>query len=69
MTSLREAEWSTTSGATSRVTSRATCRGTRMRGGGEVVDDEPTRGGIVDDEPRDEPRDVPRLPDAQRSCR
>jgi hypothetical protein len=49
------------SGATSRVTSRAMCRGTRTRGGGEVVDDEP---GVVDDERRDElrdePRDVPR---------
>jgi hypothetical protein len=59
-TSLREAELSTTSGATSRVTSCATCRGTRTRGGGEVVDDEPARGGVVDDERRDEPRDEPR---------
>jgi hypothetical protein len=54
----------------SRVTSRATCRGTRTRGGGEVVDDEPARGGVVDyersDEPRDELRDVPRHPDARR---
>jgi hypothetical protein len=53
------------SGATSLVTSRATCRGTRTRCGGEVVDDEP---GVVDDEwrdePRDEPRDVPGHPDA-----
>jgi hypothetical protein len=36
-----------------------------MRGGGEVVVDEP---GVVDDErsdePQDEPRDVPRHPDA-----
>jgi hypothetical protein len=48
------------SGATSRVTSRATCRGTQTRGGGEVVDDEPARGGEVDDERRDEPRDEPR---------
>jgi hypothetical protein len=52
------------------VTSRATCRGTRTRGGGEVVDDEPARGGVIDDEqhnePRDEPRDVPRHPDARR---
>jgi hypothetical protein len=58
------------SGAKSRVTSRATCRGTRTRGGGEVVDVEPARGGVVDDEPmrhgvvddewRDELRDVPR---------
>jgi hypothetical protein len=46
--------------ATSRVTSRATCRGTRTRSGGEVVDDEPARGGVVDDERRDEPRDEPR---------
>jgi hypothetical protein len=60
MTSLREAEWSTTSGVTSHMTSRATCRGTRMRGGGEVVDDEPARGGVVDDERRDEPWDKPR---------
>jgi hypothetical protein len=56
------------SGAKSRVTGRATCRGTRTRGGGEVVDDEP---GVVDDErreePRDGPRDVPRHPDARRS--
>jgi hypothetical protein len=47
------------------VTSRATSRGTRTRGVGEVVDDEP---GVVDDErreePRDEPRDEPRHPDA-----
>jgi hypothetical protein len=34
----------------SHVTSRATCRGTRTRGGGEVVHDEPAQGGIVDDE-------------------
>jgi hypothetical protein len=62
--SLREAEKSTTTGATS----RATCRGTRTRGGGEVVDDVPARGEVVDDEwcdePRDEPRDVPRHPNA-----
>jgi hypothetical protein len=35
-----------------------------------VVNDEPARGGVVDDErrdePRDEPRDVPRHPDAWR---
>jgi hypothetical protein len=41
-----------------------------MRDGGEVVDDEPARGRVVDyerrDEPRDEPRDVPRHPDARR---
>jgi hypothetical protein len=40
-----------------------------MRGGGEVVDDEPARGREVDDErrdePRDEPRDVSRHPDAR----
>jgi hypothetical protein len=58
------------SSATSRVTSRAMCQGTRTRGGGEVVDDELTRGGVVDDErrdePRDKPRDVPRHPDARR---
>jgi hypothetical protein len=41
-----------TSDATSRVTSRATCRGTRTHGGGEVVDNEPARGGVVDDERR-----------------
>jgi hypothetical protein len=70
MTSLRDAEWSTRSSAASRVTSRATCRGTQTRGGGEVVDDESTRGGEVDDEQhdklRDEPRDVSRHPDARR---
>jgi hypothetical protein len=52
------------------MTSRATCRGTRTRGGGKVVDNEPARGGVVDDERRDEPhdelRDVPRHPDARR---
>jgi hypothetical protein len=56
---------------TSDETSRATCRGTQTRGEGEVVDDEPVRGRVVDDEwrdePRDELRDVPRHPDAQRS--
>jgi hypothetical protein len=64
-TSLREAELSTTSGAASRVTSRATCRGTRTRDGGKVVDDEPARGREVDDEWCDEPRDEPRHPDAR----
>jgi hypothetical protein len=58
------------SGATSRVSSRATCRGTRTRGGGKVVEDEPARGGVVDDEwrdePRDEPRDVPKHQGARR---
>jgi hypothetical protein len=53
------------------MTSRATCRGTWTRGGGEVVDDEPVRGGVVDDErhdePRYEPRDMPRHLDARRS--
>jgi hypothetical protein len=42
-----------------------------VRGGVEVVDDETARGGVVDDERRDEPRDescdVPRHPDARRS--
>jgi hypothetical protein len=51
---------------TSRVTSYTTCRGTRTCGGGEVVDDEPTRGEVVDDESRDKPRDVPKQPDARR---
>jgi hypothetical protein len=41
-----------TSVTTSGVTSRATCRGTHTRGGGEEVDDEPARGGVVDDERR-----------------
>jgi hypothetical protein len=57
------------SGATSHVTSCATCLGTRTRDGGEVVDDETARGGVVDDERRDEPRDkpcdVPRHPDVR----
>jgi hypothetical protein len=60
------AEDSPTSGATSRATSRVTCRGTRTRGGGEVVDDEPARGGVVDDEQRDEPRDEPKQPEVRR---
>jgi hypothetical protein len=51
----------------SRVMSHATCRGTRTRGLGEVFDDEPVRGGVVDDEQHDEPRDVPWHPDAWRS--
>jgi hypothetical protein len=46
--------------------SRATCRGTRTRDGGEVVDDEPARSGVVDDERRDEPRDVPKEPEVRR---
>jgi hypothetical protein len=37
--------------------SRAMCRGTRTRGVVEVVDDEPARGEVVDDEQRDELRD------------
>jgi hypothetical protein len=52
------------------VMSHATCRGTRTLGGGEVVDEKPARGGVVDyvrrDEPRDEPCDVPRHPDSRR---
>jgi hypothetical protein len=50
----------------SRVTSRVTCRGTRTRGGGEVVDDEPARGGVVDYERRDELRDVLKQPEVRR---
>jgi hypothetical protein len=52
--------------------SRAMCRGTRTRGVGEVVDDEPAQGEVVNDEPvrgevvDDEPRDEPRHPDARR---
>jgi hypothetical protein len=46
------------------------CRRTQTRGGGEVVDDEPARGGVVDDErcnePRDEPRGVGELVDDKR---
>jgi hypothetical protein len=57
-----------TSGATSRMTSRAMCRGTQTRGVGEVVDDDEP--GVVDDErreePRDEPRNVPKQPEAWR---
>jgi hypothetical protein len=48
------------------VTSLATCQGTRTRGIGEVVDDEPARGGVVDDERRDVLRDVPKQPEARR---
>jgi hypothetical protein len=40
----------------SRVTGRATCRGTRTRRVGEVVDDES----------RDKPRDVLKQPDTRR---
>jgi hypothetical protein len=50
---------------TSHVMSRATCWGTRTRGRGEVVNDEPAWGGVVDDKRRDEPRDVPRHPDTR----
>jgi hypothetical protein len=46
------------------VTSHATCRGTQTRGIGEVVDDEPARGRVVDDERRDKPHDVLRHPNA-----
>jgi hypothetical protein len=38
-----------------------------MHGIGEVVDDEPARGEVVDDESRDKPRDVPMQLDAR--CR
>jgi hypothetical protein len=41
------------------VTSRATCRGTRTRGVGEVVDDEHARGGEVGDEWREVVNDEP----------
>jgi hypothetical protein len=55
------------------TTSHAPCQSTRTCGGGTVVDDEPARGGVVDDErrdePRDEPRDVPRHPNARSSRR
>jgi hypothetical protein len=44
----------------SRVTGRATCRGTRTRGVGEVIDDERRN------EPCDELRDEPRQPVARR---
>jgi hypothetical protein len=41
-----------------------------MHSVGKVVDDEPARGEVVDDERRDElrdePRDVPRHPDVRR---
>jgi hypothetical protein len=37
-----------------------------MRGGGEVVDDEPARRGVVDDERHDEPRDEPHDVDDER---
>jgi hypothetical protein len=47
--------------------SRAMCRGTRTRGVGEVVDDEPAGGEAVDDESHDNPCDVPKQPDAR--CR
>jgi hypothetical protein len=40
----------------SHATSRATCRSNQMRDVGEVVDDEPARGEVVD-ERRDVPRD------------
>jgi hypothetical protein len=37
-----------------------------MRGVGEVVDDEPTRGEVVDDESHDKSCDVSKKPDARR---
>jgi hypothetical protein len=40
-------------------------RATRTRGEGEVVDDEPARAEVVDDERRDVRRDVPKQPDAR----
>jgi hypothetical protein len=40
----------TTSRVTSRVTSRTTCQGTQTRDRGEVVDNEPARGGVDDNE-------------------
>jgi hypothetical protein len=43
----------------SHTTSRATCRSNRTRDVGEVVDDGPARGEVVDDESRDKPRDMP----------
>jgi hypothetical protein len=52
---------------TSRVTSRVTCRDIRMRDVGEVVDDKPRRGEVIDNESRDEPRDVLEQLDARRS--
>jgi hypothetical protein len=55
-----------TSGVTSHATSRVTCRGTRTCGICEVVDDEPARGKVVDDESRDKPCDVSKQPDARR---
>jgi hypothetical protein len=51
---------------TSGVTSRMTCRGTWTRVVVEVVDDEPVRGEVVDDESHDKPRDVLKQPDARR---
>jgi hypothetical protein len=35
-------------------------------GVGEVVNNEPAQGEVVDDESRDKPRDVPQQPDARR---
>jgi hypothetical protein len=48
------------------ATSRATCRSNRTHDIGEVVDDEPARGEVVDDERRNEPCDVPKQPDTRR---
>jgi hypothetical protein len=55
MMSLREAKKSMMSRVTSRATSHTTCRSNRTRGIVEVVDNEPARGEVVDDEPRDQP--------------
>jgi hypothetical protein len=52
---------------TSHATSRATCRSNWTLGVGEVVDSEPARGEVVNDESRDKPRDVPKQPDVR--CR
>jgi hypothetical protein len=40
----------------SHATKRATCRSNRTRDVGKVVDDEPTRGEVVDDELHEESR-------------
>jgi hypothetical protein len=51
----------------SHTTSRAMSRGTRTRGLGEVVDEQPARCEVVDDDSRDKLRDVPKQQDAR--CR
>jgi hypothetical protein len=48
------------------MTSRVTSRGTWTRSVGEVVDDEPARGEVVDNESCDKPRDVPKQTDMRR---